>query len=146
MFLSSTYPCGVHDKPIADQAGQLFPKHTVLVEDLGYLGYGTENVSILLISKKRSRNVELSKQEKLDNRHINHFRVPVEHVMAGVKRLNIAKEKIRIQAINARDKIMMVAGGLHHLRTVLEKALFSASLDFVEIRNVWWIISFLYLQ
>ncbi|MFT2011613.1 transposase family protein, partial [Pontibacter sp. 13R65] len=51
LFLSSTYPGSVHDKTMADQAGHQFPDHTVLVEDLGYLGYGPENVSVLIPNK-----------------------------------------------------------------------------------------------
>jgi hypothetical protein len=120
LFLSSTYPGSVHDKTMADQAGHQFPGHTVLVEDLGYLGYGPENV-IVLIPNKKPRNGELSEQQKLDNRHISQIRVPVEHVMSGVKRLNIAKEKIRIRVQNARDRIMMVACGLHNLRDAFRK-------------------------
>jgi hypothetical protein len=115
LFLGSTYPGSVHDKTMADQAGHQFPSGTVLVEDLGYLGYGPEKVSVL-IPKKKPRNGELSKQEKEDNRHISQIRVPVEHVMAGVKRLNVAKEKIRIRVRQARDRVMMLACGLHNLR------------------------------
>ncbi len=57
--------------------------------------------------KKKPKNGELSKQEKQDNKHISQIRVPVEHVMAGVKRLNIAKEKIRIHMDDVREKILL---------------------------------------
>lgn len=41
---------------------------------------------------------------------------PVEHVMAGIKRLNIVKEKIRLRMQGIRDQIMLIACGLHNLR------------------------------
>ncbi len=116
LFLSSTYAGSIHDKTLASQAGHQFPDSTVLVEDLGYLGYGPENISVLL-PKKKPRNGELSKQEKEENRQISQIRVPVEHVMAGVKRLNIAKEKVRIRLHDVRDRVMLIACGLHNLRT-----------------------------
>ncbi|WP_445223473.1 hypothetical protein [Catalinimonas locisalis] len=43
--------------------------------------------------------------------------MPVEHVMAGVKRLNFVKEKIRLRFQNIRDQVMLIACGLHNLRT-----------------------------
>ncbi len=115
MFLSSSYAGSIHDKKIADEAGHQFPDNTVLVEDLGYLGYEPENISVLL-PKKKPKNGELSKQEKEENRQISQIRVPVEHVMADIKRLNIVKEKIRIRMDDVRDKVMLIACGLHNLR------------------------------
>ena len=48
---------------------------------------------------------------------MSRIRVPVEHVMAGLKRLNIAKEKIRLRIAGVRDRVMLIACGLHNLRT-----------------------------
>lgn len=121
LFLSSTYAGSIHDKVLADEVGHQFPDNTVLVEDLGYLGYEPGNISVLL-PKKKPKNGELSKQEKEENRQISQIRVPVEHVMAGVKRLNIAKEKIRIRIDDVRDKVMLIACGLHNLRIAHREA------------------------
>lgn len=116
LFLSSTYPGSIHDKTLADEAGHCYPNETVLVGDLGYQGYEPENISVLMPHKKPKNN-ELTKEQKQDNTDLSQIRVPVEHVMAGVKRLNIVKEKIRLRIQNIRDQIMLIACGLHNLRT-----------------------------
>ncbi len=116
LFLSSTYPGSMHDKKLAHEAGHRYPDETVLIEDLGYQGYEPDNISIL-IPHKKPKNGELTKQQKQDNTDMSQIRVPVEHVMAGVKRLNIVKEKIRLRIQNVRDQVMLIACGLHNLRT-----------------------------
>ena len=115
LFLSSTYPGSIHDKRLADEAGHCYPDETVLIEDLGYQGYEPDNISVL-IPHKKPKNGELTEQQKQENTELSRIRVPVEHVMAGVKRLNIVKEKIRLHFQNVRDQVMLVACGLHNLR------------------------------
>ena len=88
----------------------------MLVEDLGYQGYEPENISVL-IPHKKPRGGELTQEQKDENTDMSRIRVPVEHVMAGVKRLNIVKEKIRLRIEGVRDRVMLIACGLHNLRT-----------------------------
>lgn len=121
LFLSSTYPGSVHDKRLADEAGHCYPNETVLIEDLGYQGYNLDNISVL-IPHKKPKDKELTKQQKRENTDLSRIRVPVEHVMAGVKRLNIVKEKIRLNFSGVRDQIMLIACGLHNLRTAARTA------------------------
>jgi len=121
LFLSSTYPGSIHDKRIADEAGHYYPDETVLIEDLGYQGYDLDNISVL-IPHKKPKNKELTKQQKQENTDLSQIRVPVEHVMAGVKRLNIVKEKVRLRLSGVRDQIMLIACGLHNLRTAARTA------------------------
>ena len=121
LFLSSTYPGSVHDKRLADEAGHCYPNETVLVEDLGYQGYDLDNISVL-IPHKKPRSGELTEQQKQENTDLSQVRVPVEHVMAGIKRLNIVKEKIRLGFQNVRDQVMLIACGLHNLRTAVRTA------------------------
>lgn len=116
LFLSSTYPGSVHDKTLADEAGHYYPEATVLVEDLGYQGYEPDKVSVLIPHKKPKKG-KLTKQQQQDNTDISQIRVPVEHVMAGIKRVNIVKEKVRLRIENVRDRVMVIACGLHNLRT-----------------------------
>ena len=116
LFLTSSYPGSIHDKTLADEAGHHYPDETVMIEDLGYQGYEPDNISVL-IPHKKTKDSELTQQQKQDNTDISQIRVPVEHVMAGVKRLNIVKEKIRLRIQNARDQAMLIACGLHNLRT-----------------------------
>jgi hypothetical protein len=115
LFLSSTYPGSVHDKKLAQEAGHQFPDNTIVIEDLGYTGYEPENTAVIRPHKKY-KNGQLTQQQKQDNKRISQMRVPVEHVMAGVKRLNIVKEKIRLRWQDAQDHIMLIACGLHNLR------------------------------
>lgn len=70
LFVSSTYAGSVHDKTLADEVGHQFSDHTILVEDLGYLGYEPENMSILQ-SKKKPKNGGLTQQEKEENKCIS---------------------------------------------------------------------------
>lgn len=116
LFLSSTYPGSVHDKTLADEAGHYYPDETVLIEDLGYQGYEPDNISVLTPHKK-PKNGQLTEQQKQENIDLSRIRVPVEHVMSGVKRLNIVKEKIRLHIQNVGDQVMLIACGLHNLRT-----------------------------
>ncbi|WP_277483283.1 transposase [Catalinimonas alkaloidigena] len=116
LFLSSTYPGSVHDKRLADEAGHCYPDNTVLIKDLGYQGYDLENISVLMPHKK-TKNGELTQQQKQENTDISRIRVPVEHVMAGVKRLNIVREKVRLRFKDARDQVILIACGLHNMRT-----------------------------
>lgn len=122
LFLSSTYPGSVHDKKLADEAGHRYPNETVITEDLGYQGYEPENISVV-IPHKKPENGELTQQQIQDNTDIGQIRVPVEHVMAGVKStvdagLNIVREKIRLRMHDLRDRVMLIACGLHNLRMV----------------------------
>lgn len=89
---------------------------TILVEDLGYQGYNPDNISVILPHKK-PKGGELTQQQKQDNKHMSQIRVFVEHLMAGIKRLNIIKEKIRLRMQGVRDQVMLIACGLHNLRT-----------------------------
>ncbi|MEM9829046.1 MAG: transposase family protein [Bacteroidota bacterium] len=121
LFLSSTYPGSVHDKILADEVGHRYPDHTVLVKDLGYQGYEPDNISVLRPHKK-PKGKELSESQKQDNADISRIRVPAEHVMAGVKRLNIVKEKMRLRIEKVRDRVMLIACGLHNFRTTARAA------------------------
>ena len=76
----------------------------------------SQTILSVLIPHKKPKNGELTEQQKQENTELSRIRVPVEHVMAGVKRLNIVKEKIRLHFQNVRDQVMLVACGLHNLR------------------------------
>jgi hypothetical protein len=43
-------------------------------------------------------------------------RVKVEHVIAGVNRIRIVQKKTRLQGEQIRNKVMLIAFGLHNLR------------------------------
>ena len=115
LYLSDSYQGSAHDKRIAQEAGLQFPEDTYLLQDLGYVGFAPENVTVLM-PKKNYKTKPLSSYEQEINWLIGKVRVKVEHVMAGIKRLKIVKEKIRLKSDEVRDRVMLIACALHNLR------------------------------
>lgn len=115
LYLSDSYEGSAHDKRIADEAELQFPDNSYLVQDLGYIGFDPDNVTVLMAQKNYKRN-PLSSYEQEINWLIGKIRVQVEHVMAGIKRLKIVKEKIRLKNDHIKDKVMVIACALHNLR------------------------------
>lgn len=120
LYLSQTVEGSLHDKVLADEMELSFPSEGVLMQDLGYLGYHPEKVRVVMPEKKQ-KNQKLSQEDKAYNRLISSMRVTVEHVMAGVKRLRVVKEKLRLRTEGIHDKIMLIACGLHNLRIANRK-------------------------
>ena len=115
LYLSPTVAGSIHDKALADEMELKFlPEHSLLL-DLGFLGYQPEGAKTILPFKKPYHG-ELSKLDKLYNQLLASLRVKVEHVIAGVKRIRIVKEKIRLPAQQIRDVVILIACGLHNLR------------------------------
>ena len=114
-YLSPTYAGSIHDKVMAEESEYIFPEDTILLEDLGYLGFRPEGAEVLT-SFKKPRNGELNKAQKQCNKVISSIRVKVEHVFSSVKRLRIIKDKIRLKNTEMRDVVMVIAVGLHNLR------------------------------
>lgn len=121
-YLSPTYAGSMHDKVMAEESEYVFPEHTVLLEDLGYLGFNPKNVTVL-IPLKKPKNKELNEQQKKYNQAISSIRVKVEHVFSSVKRLRIVKDKIRLKNTEFRDLVMVIAVALHNLRWKFRKNL-----------------------
>jgi hypothetical protein len=115
LYLSDTYPGSAHDKKMVEEAELSFPKNTILMQDLGYIGYNPQNVETIM-PNKNYKNKPLNHFEQEMNWLISKVRVQVEHVMAGIKRLKIVKEKLRLKGEKVRDQIMLIACGLHNLR------------------------------
>jgi hypothetical protein len=114
VFLSTTVSGKVHDKRLAvEQFGS--DKPIELLADLGYQGYQSPNITVVLPIKK-PKNQELTKIQKKRNQLHARRRVPVEHVNASIKRLRIVKEKNRNTKDGFRDLIMDLAVSLHNYR------------------------------
>lgn len=115
LYLSATVSGSMHDKALADEMELAFLPGQCLLLDLGFIGYEPEGAQTLLPVKKPYQG-ELSAMDKLYNRLLASIRVKVEHVMAGVKRIRIVKDKIRLHGEQIRDQVMLMACGLHNLR------------------------------
>ena len=115
MFLSRTCEGKKHDKKAADQAGYQLPAGSTLYQDTGFQGFTLVGVTIIQ-PKKKPRGRELTEAEKENNRAISKIRVRIEHVIGGVKRYRIVKNKLRNWKENFRDQVMETCCGLHNFR------------------------------
>ena len=115
LYLSPTYPGSVHDKTLLDAEQIQWPSGICLRQDSGYQGYAPKNVTIIQPTKKPPQ-AELTPQQKQENKHISKQRVIVENAIAGVKRLRILKDRIRLKAYHLKDQIMTIGCALHNLR------------------------------
>ncbi len=91
-----------------------WPEQCLLL-DSGFVGYEPEGAQTLMPIKKMPHQ-QLAEVDKCYNRLLASVRVKIEHVMAGVKRIRIVKEKIRLHGEQIRVSVMRIAGGLHNLR------------------------------
>ncbi len=116
-YLSPTYEGRTHDKRIHEQEDIELPRDSQCYQDTGFVGYAPqgEDVTVVMPDKK-PKGGELSREQKERNRLISSIRVKVEHVMSGIKRLRIVKDKVRAWANNFRDQVMEIACGLHNFR------------------------------
>lgn len=114
-YLSPTENGSLHDKLLADEYPLSLPAGSVVRQDLGFIGHKLENV-LIEIPYKTPPKGELSFSQQLFNQMLASTRVIVEHANSGVKRLRMVKDTLRIQAHEFRDKVMVVACGLHNLR------------------------------
>lgn len=117
VFLTDTVQGKMHDKKLNESAGIRLPKSSILFQDTGYVGYCPEgkDITIVMPHKKR-KGKELTEEQKDLNKRISSTRVKVEHVMSGIKRLRIVKDKVRVWADDFWDQIMEIACGLHNFR------------------------------
>jgi len=116
IYLGETWEGSHHDKTIYDQANLLFPDQLhCLWLDLGFLGIEAEGVRVIMPDKK-PKGRELTNYQKEVNALIASIRVKVEHTIAGIKRVKIIRNQIRLHGWQARDRMMNIACGLHNLR------------------------------
>lgn len=114
-FLSETAPGSVHDKSLAERTALHFPSDSELHQDSGFQGYAPPEVQIFQPLKKK-RGQERTDEERQHNRLISQIRIAVEHMLAGVKRARIVKERFRNTRSGFADLAMLLACGLHNLR------------------------------
>lgn len=118
LFLSDTVAGKTHDKRIADATAYPLPKESVLLQDLGFMGFGIEGVTIIMPTRK-PRGGELTPEQKEVNRQISRRRVAIEHVNSGVKRCRVVKDILRLLKEGIRDFIIEICCALHNYRVDL---------------------------
>ena len=114
-FLGKTHPGTVHDKRAADETPYPLPQSSHLLQDLGFLGFKLESVTIEMPIKK-PKGGKLTDEQKSTNQALARRRVTIEHVNSGVKRCRILKDVCRLLRNGARDLIMEIGCALHNFR------------------------------
>ncbi len=93
-IINSSYSGKIHDKKILDDL-DIKCGSVSLVMDLGFLGAPEEHPTAILPIKK-PKGKKLNKIAKQFNQRLASARVKIEHAFAGIKRLKIIRQKIRI--------------------------------------------------
>jgi hypothetical protein len=114
-FLSHTYEGKASDKSLAELAAYTLPPGSCLYQDKGFQGFCLQDVTIVQ-PKKKPPGGELRPPETATNRRIAAIRIRIEHVIGGVKRYRIVKDKIRLLKDGLRDAVMETCCGLHNFR------------------------------
>jgi len=104
-----------HDKKLADESDYQLPPGSVLLQDTGFQGFSLEEV-LIIQPKKKPKGKELTEEEKEENRVISSLRIRIEHVISGVKRCRIVKDKFRNYKKGFSDLVMEIACALHNFR------------------------------
>ncbi len=115
IYLTDTVSGKKHDKKLADESHYQLPEGSVLLQDTGFQGFSLENVEIIQ-PKKKPKGKELTGEEKEKNREISSLRIRIEHVISGIKRCRIVKDKFRNYKKGFKDLVMEIACALHNFR------------------------------
>ena len=117
-FLSATAPGSVHDKTLAERTELRFPPDSELHQDSALQAFAPAGVVIYQPIKKQPGK-ERTEEERQHNRIVSQIRATVEHILAGVKRVRIVKDRFRNTKPRCADWVMLIACGLHNLRQSL---------------------------
>ena len=115
IYLSPTVEGRKHDKTLADESEYRLPEGSELLQDTGFQGFWVKGV-VILQPQKKPKGKDLTPEEKDSNREISKIRIRIEHVISGIKRCRIVKDKCRNWLKGFKDMIMEIACGLHNFR------------------------------
>ena len=118
-YLSPTHFGKVHDKRVADATPYPLPQGSVLLQDLGFLGFTLDGVDIEMPTKK-PKGRALTDDQKAANQAKARRRVCIEHVNSSVKRLRMLKDVCRLLISEIRDIIIEIGCALHNFRLRLD--------------------------
>ena len=125
-FLSATYEGRWHDKSLADDETYDLPAGSNLYQDLGFQGFTVATVHMHQPHKKPRGGV-LTPDEKAENQALARLRIRIEHVISGIKRCRIVKDKLRLWREHIHDWVMESCCGLHNLRLTFRPWSYSLS-------------------
>ena len=102
--ITKVVPGKIHDKKLYDRSKTHKPPDVESVGDTGYLGTN------LTIPHKKSKNKDLTKKQKKDNKKLSSERICVEHAIGKMKIWRISKNTIRNSKSSHSLRIKNVAG------------------------------------
>lgn len=102
-----------HDKRIAErqQLIENIPPDVTAWMDSGFVGADKLHANSQ-ICDKATKNHPLTAAQKQNNRIISSFRIPVEHAIGGMKRMNAAADIWRNRIDGMDDQVMLISAGL----------------------------------
>jgi hypothetical protein len=119
LVLTPTKSARRHDKRLADKQNlfQSIPESVAVWLDTGFQGVQKDHFNTF-IPKKRTKNHQLTEEEKVHNSIISSFRVVAEHAICGMKRFNCLKHSYRNKKTNMDDQFALISAGLwnYHLQ------------------------------
>jgi len=111
-----------HDKKISDQnsLASNIPNEVTLWTDTGFQGIQKQHNNTVM-PKKKTKNVSLTNEEKLDNKVISGIRIISEHAIGGFKRFKATSDIYRNKLPNMDDQMNFVCAGLwnFHLNQIV---------------------------
>jgi hypothetical protein len=115
VLVTPTAPGRRHDKAEADRARVRLGQDQRVLGDSGFQGYQAGAAQVRTPHKK-PRGRPLHWRHKRANRKLARARVPVEHVLASVKRLGILRQPLRAKRRTTADQVMLIGCALHNYR------------------------------
>jgi hypothetical protein len=87
--------------------------HCCYFQLIGFQGVQRHHKNVMM-PKKKPKNAQLTRDEKTENRVISALRMPIEHVFAGLKRMNCLRHVYRNRN-GQDDQFMFLSAGLWNL-------------------------------
>jgi hypothetical protein len=115
VYITNGFEGKTHDKTIWDDGQVEIEGGIALLADLGFLGIDKDYENSILPFKK-PKDEELEPHKKKVNKDLASLRVKVEHAFAGVKRLKIIRNKIRLKTFEIRETMFRIAVAMHNMR------------------------------
>lgn len=115
LFCGTTVTGKLHDKKLADQTLS-FSKEINAFMDLGFFGYSSKGVRVILPHKKLPKKELTEEQKKFNTAHAKQ-RVIIENAFAGVKIMRIVKDTNRNRKQDYQDLVIDNAVSLHNFRS-----------------------------
>jgi hypothetical protein len=116
LWCSPTMPARRHDKAVTETARLRLPKKIMVLGDSGFAGLEVGDAPVVTPWKRRRGQKKLSKKRRAFNRLLARHRIPVEHVLASIKRLRILRDEFRNRRRGLADAVMEIGCALHNFR------------------------------